>query len=389
MSADDFDDFDDVPKLQPLPPVEPSRDELRARYLKPGFGFWMAVVWCVVYFVCTQLVPLFVCGIPILAVAMVLDTALKGHGPGDGKAWLQSDTGATSVVIVLMTTQLVGLLFCWLILRWQCGGRTWKRKIALSRRPSMTHAVLVLIGAPAMIICGMAIEQPIFKYVPSIQDLLNLAGIDLKWEGVEAAKPLMQFAPWPLTLFTIGVLPAFNEEFWCRGFLAQGLGGRYRPWAVILMTSFLFGCIHVEPRQGLWAMFLGAAICSAYFATRSLWVPMFLHFANNGLAAIHENEQLGFHVLRPIEDLAKGEPALLFSSAIILFVAVAYALHQTRCKLTPIELGLPTWEPEGVTSMELPPPNSATVVSHDPISPTSVVAVAIAALGFGMVLAFA
>ena len=49
----------------------------------------------------------------------------------------------------------------------------------------------------------------------------------------------------------------------------------------------------------------------------------------------------------------------------------------------------PGWEPEGVSSVELPPPSSGTVVTHDPISPLSVALVLAGAVAFGLVLALA
>ena len=54
-------------------------------------------------------------------------------------------------------------------------------------------------------------------------------------------------------------LAAICEEVFCRGFLAWGLAGRYATWAVVLIVSFLFGCLHADPQQGVGAMCLGAA----------------------------------------------------------------------------------------------------------------------------------
>ncbi len=84
----------------------------------------------------------------------------------------------------------------------------------------------------------------------------------------------------------------------------------------------------------------------------------------------------------------KNSPVLFLVSTIALFAAVAYALYQTRCKLVPTAPGMPTWEPKGVSGVELPPPNSGTIVSHDPLSVKSVIAVLIGAIAFGMVMAF-
>ena len=50
---------------------------------------------------------------------------------------------------------------------------------------------------------------------------------------------------------------------------------------------------------------------------------------------------------------------------------------------------MPTWEPAGQSGVELPPPNSGTIVTHDPISPLSVGLVLAGAVVYGLVLALA
>src|SRR5262249_50815343 len=162
------------------------------------------------------------------------------------------------------------------------------------------------------------------------------------------------------------------------------LSARYRNWAVVLIVSFLFGAIHLEPRQGLNAMLLGATIHGAYLATRSLWVAIFIHFANNGLAVIHYNERL-YPVLDPFEPALQDEPMLFVLSAALLFLGVSFALYQTRCKLVPETPGLPVWVPPDPAGVELPPPGSRTVVTHNPPDPISVSLVLVGAIAFGAV----
>jgi membrane protease YdiL (CAAX protease family) len=301
-------------------------------------------------------------------------------------AWMQGSDGRVALLCTVAATQFSGLALSVLLLRLWCG-KPWKRKIALTRLPTGTHAWLILIGMPALLAAGAMIEVPIERYVPSTQDVLNALGIELKFEGAEMLPALIKDSPWALAIFVVAVSPGICEEFFCRGFLGQGLCGRYPTWAAVLIVSFLFGCLHVDIRQGLGAMFLGAAIHAAYLATRSLWVAMLVHFANNGIAVVHFNAQL-FPVLDPFERVMNNSPILFVGSGLVLFVAVAYALYQTRCKLMPIIPGMPTWEPEGKGGVELPPPNSGTVVSHDPISPASVAGVLVGAIAFGLVIAF-
>ncbi|HKA07342.1 MAG TPA: CPBP family intramembrane glutamic endopeptidase [Gemmataceae bacterium] len=402
MSTDRPDDFDDVPTLRPLPLGGSGDDQLRDDYRddrpppprrKPGFGFWRGALWAWVYFVATQVIGAIVLGIPIIGVALIVDAQQNGKGapndPAGLNEWMLGPTGRVATLTLVVATQFLGLLLSWILLRYWCG-REWKRKIALTRLPTWTHCVLVVIGFPALIALGAAIEGPIQQYVPSLQDVLNSLGLNIEFEGADKSLPkLIGPSPWALAIFAVAISPAICEEVFCRGFLAWGLSGRYVTWAVVLIVSFLFGCLHGDPQQGVGAMFLGAAIHGAYVATRSLWVAMFVHFANNGIAVVHFNQQLSPGVLDPFEQALKNSPVLFIAAGLLLFVAVSCALYQTRCKLVSIEPGLPPWQPDGVSSQELPPPGSGTIVAHDPISPMSVALVLTGAVAFGLVMAFA
>jgi uncharacterized protein len=401
MSADRPDDLDDVPTNRSNPEMD-ADDALRQDYeepyrgprpdwrpkRKPGFGFWLAVAWSVLYFVVTQIMGAII-AIPIIIVVVVADAGPNGQPPADPMAWMKNPKMTAILLGVTAASQFFGLGLSWLLLRLWCG-KSWPRKIALTRLPTPTHAILMFIGFPAMIALAAIIEVPITKYIPTMQELLKAIGVNFQMEGTtEAILAMVKDAPWGLAIFAVAVTPGICEEVFCRGFLGQGLSGRYRTFAVVGIVSFLFGCMHGDPQQGVGAMCLGFAIHFAYVATRSLPVAMLVHFANNGLAVLHVNTHTPLvGVLDPIEQVMKNSPILFIASTVALFSAVAYALYQTRCKLVPVEPELPTWEPEGISGVELPPPNSGTIVTHDPISVGSAAAVLVTAIGFGLVLVF-
>ena len=60
--------------------------------------------------------------------------------------------------------------------------------------------------------------------------------------------------------------------------------GKYGAFWGVLMTSFFFGAIHGDPRQATYALCMGAVLHAIYLCSRSLVVPMLLHFSNNALA---------------------------------------------------------------------------------------------------------
>ena len=207
MSTDRPDDLD-APTLRPLPPDDRELDVVRdygegapprppgrppwAPELKPGFGIWMAIAWCLLYAVFMQIIAAIAFAIPIFIIAIIIKSQQGGPAnmPTDTKGMMSDPVFGTALMVLLLCTHVAGWFFGWVILRWQVG-RDWKRKIALSRGPTLTHAALVLIGFPAMLALSAAVEAPIMRYVPSMEDILRQVGIHMDWPGIEALMPLL------------------------------------------------------------------------------------------------------------------------------------------------------------------------------------------------------
>lgn len=90
-----------------------------------------------------------------------------------------------------------------------------------------------------------------------------------------------------LLFITIAVVPAIGEELLLRGVIQ----GRVLPLFMknvhlqVWLTAFLFGLMHLEFGGILPRAMLGAVFGYAYLWSRSIWVPIVLHFLFNGLQA--------------------------------------------------------------------------------------------------------
>jgi membrane protease YdiL (CAAX protease family) len=80
---------------------------------------------------------------------------------------------------------------------------------------------------------------------------------------------------------------AVTEEVIFRGVLFRIVEGRFGTWWALALTGALFGASHLlNPHASLWgalaiAVEAGAMLAAAYAATRTLWLPIGLHFAWN------------------------------------------------------------------------------------------------------------
>src|SRR5262249_32646273 len=81
-------------------------------------------------------------------------------------------------------------------------------------------------------------------------------------------------------------IAAVGEELCFRGFVGRGLVARYGPLRGVLITSLLFGLVHLEPVQASGAVILGLALHAVYLSTRSLWASIALHGFNNAMAFV-------------------------------------------------------------------------------------------------------
>lgn len=87
-----------------------------------------------------------------------------------------------------------------------------------------------------------------------------------------------------LAILLIAVVPAVCEEFFCRGFLVKCFSGIKKEWAVITIVAVVFGAMHLDAYTFVPTALSGAVLCFIALRTKSLIIPMILHFGNNALA---------------------------------------------------------------------------------------------------------
>ncbi|KAB2369625.1 CPBP family intramembrane glutamic endopeptidase [Actinomadura montaniterrae] len=131
-------------------------------------------------------------------------------------------------------------------------------------------------GAAAAVGRGMLIGFAMFAAV-----IANIAFLgDYRVDGFGSV-------PGALALLGFMAAAAVTEELLFRGVLFRIVEGRIGTWAALALTGLLFGLSHLTNEHAtLWgaiaiAVEAGGMLAAAYAATRTLWVPIGLHFAWN------------------------------------------------------------------------------------------------------------
>lgn len=115
--------------------------------------------------------------------------------------------------------------------------------------------------------------------------VLNAISMIFTTSGTEAVLDMMQGQNFFLSLLFTAVMPACVEEFLFRGLLFQTYK-KSRMLPAILLTGFLFGCMHMNLNQFVYAFALGIYLAFLAEATGSIFSSMIAHFTLNATSVV-------------------------------------------------------------------------------------------------------
>jgi membrane protease YdiL (CAAX protease family) len=201
------------------------------------------------------------------------------------------DAGSLNILRYLQLVNTVGifilpaLLFAFLV------SASPARYLSAHRPPSL---VSTFIGV-AVIVAIL----PFIHWTAAINEMLQLPGWlsgfeDWMKQSEEQARQLTErflatvsIPGLLINLLMIAILPAIGEELLFRGVLLR----LFREWTgnvhvAVLITALLFSALHLQFYGFLPRLLLGAVLGYIFVWSGSIWVPVLVHFVNNGIAVI-------------------------------------------------------------------------------------------------------
>jgi membrane protease YdiL (CAAX protease family) len=343
-------------EIEAAPAVTPPEPVVAATIVprRPGPGIWESIAWMTGVHVAQLaagaaaalfLTATFVATTGSEAIQQSLTTTAGFNA-------LTAEMGkffTENIIFLIAAAQLATVVFGLAAIRLRVG------RAGLSRLgwqiPSAGHGLMiVLLVLPLWLLCSK-LQSQMFELFPASHE-----------EMTELMKA-MSGASLPALLFVIGAGPALGEELIFRGLIGRGLLARWGFAGGVLITSVLFGIMHVNPAQAIGVIPLGIVMHFLYFTTRSFWAPIALHLANNALSVglLKLEDDLPFGGM--LDDSAKP-PMHLFIVSAAMVTAIALLLWQTRVQYRLADGSI--WNP-GYVSAEAPPAEAgARPVRQDP-----------------------
>lgn len=120
--------------------------------------------------------------------------------------------------------------------------------------------------------------------IPAISVIVQISGLFVRNRAGDVVSSLMGNPIW-LNMILLAVIPAICEEYIFRGLLFNGYKKR-NPMRAMLMSSFLFGLIHMNASQFIYAFVMGIILCLLVYATGTVMSSIIAHFVFNGYNVI-------------------------------------------------------------------------------------------------------
>ena len=88
-----------------------------------------------------------------------------------------------------------------------------------------------------------------------------------------------------IAIISIAIIPGIFEELFFRKALID-LTSKYSKKFALIFSALLFGFVHMNLSQGLFTFIIGIVFGAIYLYTNDIKLTMFIHFVNNGFAAL-------------------------------------------------------------------------------------------------------
>jgi len=151
--------------------------------------------------------------------------------------------------------------------------------ILLLTPPKMKHIVFAIT-------LGMVLV-PITVTITMLGEHLNrLVFLQAEGESGYVSFGATASSFWALIVVS-ALFPAFLEEFWFRGVLFDQYYGHKNGVSVgktAFITALFFCLVHDSFSKMLHALLLGLVLAYVLYYTRSIWIPILVHFVHNALS---------------------------------------------------------------------------------------------------------
>ncbi len=114
-----------------------------------------------------------------------------------------------------------------------------------------------------------------------LSTLVSLFGITAQDEAFKQVNELIESQPLWIKIASAGVIIPIQEEFMYRGLIYKNIEQRYDIKKATFISSLMFGVMHMNLSQGIFAFLMGIVLAFIYQKTRNIYACIVFHCSTN------------------------------------------------------------------------------------------------------------
>ncbi len=242
-----------IESIAPIPAYAPKQSRAMEIFVALAKCVGFLFVWLGVQFVLVQ----------IMGIVIMM------QNPSISQASLEKEIYKYALELTVDTNLIALIIF---FLAYLLRGKSLLKKINISLPDKSAYAPVAVIGATGQLVTAMILGV--------LMNVLNL--FPEKWvdELNKASGAVTEGSPL-LSFFAVVILAPVFEEILCRGLILGTLKKVMPKWYAIVISAAIFGIIHGNPIQFIYATAVGILLGWLYTKYESILVPMLCHLAFN------------------------------------------------------------------------------------------------------------
>ncbi len=162
----------------------------------------------------------------------------------------------------------------------------------------------------------------------SINYLISISGLINIFPGYEQlAEMIYESSFFTQLLFTVLIAPVV-EEFLFRGIIYKRLTNWCKPLVAGIISSAIFGAIHLNMIQFIYAFIIGMMLAYLYEKYKKIWVPILFHAAANGCSILTTK----YNVFSSLEATTEGTALIVVISTLLMLVMLFVLIKREPVK---------------------------------------------------------
>lgn len=245
-----------------------------------GFEIWRLIYPILIYF-----------GINIVVTYIYLFAAAFGMAAGGILDPMELASGISQLVIentlvITIISNFASLVIFFLLFN---GDKKKEKKnceyVKYEKSIISKWILVVILGICAALSLNIIIPY----FLELIKYIFLLFGIEINFSGFEAVSEIIYGSSIFIQILATVISAPLVEEFLVRGLIYKRMKKWSKPIVAAIVSSALFGLIHMNFVQFVYAFLIGMILALVYEKFENIWAPILFHLSANAISILISN----------------------------------------------------------------------------------------------------